>query len=101
MDEDETPEGEEIDMMGAMQGMQQGMSKLMMLLRFLPWLPSLFIMLPVTLIALTVIVAINGEWNMLIYLLEALIVGLIAAVITRYTIGRKIEKGLKGGLMPF
>jgi len=101
MDKEETPEGEEIDMMSAMQGMQKSMNNLVIFMKFLPWLPSILLLLPVVLVALVVIIAISGEWSMLIYLLEALIVGAIVAVIVRYTVGRKIEKGMGGGLMPF
>ncbi|MBN2517265.1 MAG: hypothetical protein JXB14_00310 [Candidatus Altiarchaeota archaeon] len=100
MDKEDTPPDGDIDMFGALGDMQKSMGNLMMILRFLPWLPSFFIFMPVTLIALFAIAILNGAWGMVIYTVEALIVGVIAALVIRYTVGRRIEKSLKGGMMP-
>jgi hypothetical protein len=80
--------------------LQKGMNNMLLFMKILPWLPAFFVLLPVILLSLSVIILLSGELGMFVYLLEAIIIGVVVALIVRYTMGKKIEKSMAGGMLP-
>ena len=80
--------------------LQKGMNNMLLFMKILPWLPAFFILLPVILLSLSVIILLSGELGMFVYLLEAILIGVAAALIVRYTMGNQIKKSMGGGMLP-
>ena len=79
--------------------MEKGLESFANFMKVLPWLPAFFVF-PIGLIAgLIIIVLWTQQWDLLAYLFGAIVIGGILALITRFTVGRKMEKRMGMGLI--